>query len=211
MRTLLTGLAVLLALSSCSAPPKPSTADESTRRPANAAAAVSLQVCESELHNLRIAQQQSSRATDAARAAVIRLASQQQSLAKQALRLQNQGNTIYTVLFTYGSTRVILKDEESRKLSDAAKDSVLIALRGRTDGAVASDAENRIARERSEAVRDYLIQAGIDPERIRTTWQPVGDNAADNSRDSGRRLNRRVEIELYRAAPRTASLETPEP
>ena len=64
----------------------------------------------------------------------------------------------------------------------------------------------RVARERSEAVRAYLVQAGVDPTRIRATWQPVGDNAADNASDGGRRLNRRVEIELYRVAPRFASL-----
>ena len=50
-------------------------------------------------------------------------------------------------------------------------------------------------------MRDYLVAAGVDPARIRATYQPVGDHVADNGSDSGRSLNRRVEIELYRALP----------
>ena len=49
-----------------------------------------------------------------------------------------------------------------------------------------------------------LVQAGIEPARIRTTWQPAGDYAADNELPGGRALNRRVEVEIYRAAPQVA-------
>jgi outer membrane protein OmpA-like peptidoglycan-associated protein len=76
-----------------------------------------------------------------------------------------------------------------------------VLLRGRTDGAIDTLAEGRIARDRAAAVRDYLVAAGVDPARIRATYQPVGDHVADNDSASGRDLNRRVEIELYRALP----------
>lgn len=73
-------------------------------------------------------------------------------------------------------------------------------LRGRTDGS--SDAPGEPHRPRAcAAVRDYLVAAGVDPARIRATYQPIGDHVADNSSDSGRGLNRRVEIELYCALP----------
>ena len=62
-------------------------------------------------------------------------------------------------------------------------------------------AESRIARERANAVRDYLVGVGVDPARIRATYQPAGDHAADNSSPSGKGMNRRVEIEVYRALP----------
>ena len=74
-------------------------------------------------------------------------------------------------------------------------------LRGRTDGASDTAAESRIARERAAAVREYLVGVGVDASRIRATYQPTGDHVADNSSPASRGLNRRVEIEVYRALP----------
>ena len=86
-------------------------------------------------------------------------------------------------------------------LVEDAKASPLVLLRGRTDGTSDAPAESRIARDRAAAVRDYLVAAGVDPARIRATYQPAGDHVADNASAGGRGLNRRVEIELYRALP----------
>ena len=61
--------------------------------------------------------------------------------------------------------------------------------------------ESRIAKARANAVRDYLVASGVDPNRIRTTHQPSGDHLADNRNPQGRHLNRRVEIEVYRILP----------
>ncbi len=89
-----------------------------------------------------------------------------------------------------------------------ARAAPLVLLRGRTDGSTDSPIESRIARERAEAVREYLIGAGVDPARIRATYQPAGDRAADNTSATGRSLNRRVEIEVYRALPVAMSAST---
>lgn len=223
-------LALLLgALGACSTPPQPPSVDESTRRPANSALAVELQVCQSELHNTRIDAQEaarnSARAADAARVAAVTQATQQAWMAQAShppaannssessttsAADRSRGdmhpsatssNAIYPVLFAYGSTRVNLPDADATRLLAEARDAPLIVLRGRTDGSTESVTESRIARERSAAVQAYLVRAGIDPNRIRATWQPVGDHAADNRTDDGRTLNRRVEIEIYRAAP----------
>jgi outer membrane protein OmpA-like peptidoglycan-associated protein len=114
---------------------------------------------------------------------------------------QPQANTVFTVRFEFGSTRVAIPSEVTSVLVEDAKASPLILLRGRTDGTSDAPAESRIARERAAAVRDYLVAAGVDPARIRATYQPAGDHVADNSGSSGRGLNRRVEIELYRTLP----------
>lgn len=193
----------LLLLGSCSAPPKPPMVDESKKRPANAAMAVELQSCRSELHNTRIL------ATEAARAAEhSALLAQQARQADQAALRQPAvakahplPNGVYTVRFDFGSTQVHVAPELSAALVDEARNAPLVLLRGRTDGATDSPVESRIARERAAAVREYLISAGVEPARIRATHQPSGDHAADNSTADGRGLNRRVEIELYRAAP----------
>ena len=89
---------------------------------------------------------------------------------------------------------MLLSQGEAARLVEEARSSALIVLRGRTDGSAESPAESRVASERSEAVRAYLVQAGVEPARIRATWQPVGDNAADNASEGGRRLNRRGKL-----------------
>ena len=91
--------------------------------------------------------------------------------------------------------------DNASALVESTRGAPLVLLRGRTDGATDSPAESRIARERAAAVRDYLVGVGVDAARIRATYQPAGDHAADNSSSAGQGLNRRVEIEVYRALP----------
>jgi outer membrane protein OmpA-like peptidoglycan-associated protein len=102
---------------------------------------------------------------------------------------------------------VALPPAESGALIAQARDAPLIVLSGRTDGVSDTSAEGRVARQRAEYVRDILVRAGVSAARVRTTWQPIGDHAADNGSPSGRALNRRVEIEVYRVAPRTERLD----
>lgn len=190
----------LLLLGSCGTPRKPPTVDESKKRPANVAVAVDLQACRSELHNTRIQAAEAARAAESS--ALIAEQAQQLALRQVAAAdTRPAANGIYTVQFDYGSARVSLPPEMAAALADEARQAPLVVLRGRTDGATDSLGESRIARDRATAVRDYLVAAGVDPARIRATHQPVGDHAADNTTASGRGLNRRVEIEVYRAVP----------
>jgi len=110
-------------------------------------------------------------------------------------------NSITTVRFGYGSTRVDIPPDIALDLLREAKAAPLILLRGRTDGHGDAPIESHIARARASAVSDYLVAAGVNPSQIRTTYQPTGDHAGDNQTASGRTLNRRVEIEIYRALP----------
>ena len=103
--------------------------------------------------------------------------------------------------FAYGSSRVDIPADAAQLLVAEAKSAPLVILRGRTDGQTDTLAESRIARDRANAVRDYLVTAGVDAARIRATHQPTGDPVADNGSSSGQALNRRVEIEIYRVAP----------
>jgi outer membrane protein OmpA-like peptidoglycan-associated protein len=199
-------LLCVLALAACKSPPRPPGVDESTRRPVNAGPAVDLQICRNELQNTRILSNESLRAAEVASATATRLALQQQALAAMAAAGPHNANAVYTVLFPYGSTAVAVPEPDATHLADAARRAPLILLRGRTDGNAESLAEGRIARERAAAVRSYLVQAGVEPARIRSTYQPVGDHAADNASAGGRALNRRVEIELYRHAPQPLAL-----
>jgi outer membrane protein OmpA-like peptidoglycan-associated protein len=198
MRPVLPLIPWLLLLSSCSSPPKPPTVDESSKRPANSAMAVDLQVCKGDLQNTRILATESGRLAESNAATLERLAARQQALA--AIQAP-PANSVFTVRFDFGSTRVVVPADAASALIEDARSAPLVLLRGRTDGASDAPAESRIARERANAVRDYLVGAGVDPARIRATYQPAGDHAADNTSPSGKGMNRRVEIEVYRAPP----------
>jgi outer membrane protein OmpA-like peptidoglycan-associated protein len=193
----------LLVLASCSSPPKPPTVDETQKRPVNSQMAVELQVCKNDLQNTRLMATESGRTAETTAATLANLAARQQILAAMqgAPGQQPKANSVFTVRFDFGSTRVVIPADVAATVVEDAKASPLVMLRGRTDGTSDAPAESRIARDRAAAVRDYLVAAGVDPARIRATYQPAGDHVADNVSAGGRGLNRRVEIEMYRALP----------
>lgn len=213
--TLLHWLPWLLLVTSCSSPPKPPTVDESRRRPVNAAMAVDLQSCRSDLENTRILAKESIRSAEASSQAMARMVQQQQLLvrgieANAAEMDKLKRNLLVPVLFAFGSTQVNVPEADATRIVDEARAAPLVVLRGRTDGTAESPSESAIARQRAAAVEAWLVQSGVDRARIRTTWQPVGDHAADNSTPGGRTLNRRVEIEIYRAAPIVTAAGAPD-
>ena len=141
MRPTFAVLAFLLALGSCSSPPKPPTVDESRRRPLNAAAEVDLQVCKGDLQNTRVAARESALVADAAKATAAQLRAQQQS--RQKVAPAEPRNTIHSVLFAFNSTKVDLPDTEARRLVEEARTAPLVLLSGRTDGTTLNSAELR--------------------------------------------------------------------
>jgi outer membrane protein OmpA-like peptidoglycan-associated protein len=77
-------------------------------------------------------------------------------------------------------------------------DKTAVVVQGHTD-AQGSDAYNQeLSERRAEAVRRYLMSSGVDGDRLAT--QGLGEEfpVASNATESGRQLNRRVEI-LVRA------------
>ncbi|NCT81653.1 MAG: OmpA family protein [Comamonadaceae bacterium] len=202
--TLLTPFLVTLTmLASCSSPPKPPSVDGTHRRPANSATAIELQVCKHDLQNTHLLAAESARHMDATAATLASIAARQRALSNLQPRERppTQGNAVFTVRFDFGSTRVDIATDTAQVLIAEARSAPLVMLRGRTDGVADTLAESRIARERANAVRAFLVAAGINASRIRATYQPAGDHTADNDSSDGQALNRRVEIEIYRAAP----------
>lgn len=209
-------LPILLALSiaglgACKSAPKPPAVDESTRRPANSTQALELQACQHEVRNAQLREREYRWIAESATRTRERLAGLQRAIDAMAPAAHvvspspAQGNSVYVLHFAYGSSRLDLAGDMAGELAATLKrdtrDAPLVVLRGRTDGTSDSPAESRIAQSRAAAVRDYLVAAGVDPRRIRTTYQPVGDHLADNATSEGRGRNRRVEIEVYRALP----------
>ncbi len=75
-----------------------------------------------------------------------------------------------------------------------------IILRGHTDSAGNDDANLRSSRKRAEAVRDYMVENGVDEARVEVIalgeMRPVAPNAnLDGTPDEeGRAANRRVDV-----------------
>lgn len=199
LMSLMSLLPWLLVLGSCGSPPKPPSVDESNKRPANSAIVVELQVCRNDLQNTRIAAGESGRLAEANAATLERLSMRQQALA--ANLAAQAANSVFTIRFDFDSAHVVVPADTAAALLDEARGAPMVLLRGRTDGETDSSADSRIARERAQAVRDYLVSHGVEPARIRATYQPAGDHAVDNANRSMRGLNRRVEIEVYRVLP----------
>jgi outer membrane protein OmpA-like peptidoglycan-associated protein len=111
------------------------------------------------------------------------------------------GSEVFILQFGYRESAIDLAEESAMRLVEAVRDAGLVLVRGRTDGVVETAGESRVARERADAVREYLVALGVPTDRIRTTYQPIGDYIADNSTEKGRALNRRAEVEVYHSAP----------
>jgi outer membrane protein OmpA-like peptidoglycan-associated protein len=67
---------------------------------------------------------------------------------------------------------------------------------GHTDSTGSDAINNPLSIERAQSVRDYLAARGVSPTRIQTAGRGSREPVADNGSDSGRAMNRRVEIYL---------------
>ena len=89
-----------------------------------------------------------------------------------------------------------------------------IVLRGHSDSGGSDDANMRASRARAEAVRDWLVENGVEASRISVIafgeQNPAAPNALPDGspNEEGRLANRRVEIEVY-TAEQPAEVERP--
>lgn len=71
-----------------------------------------------------------------------------------------------------------------------------VLLRGHSDSSGRADYNLWLSRQRARAVRDYLVEKGVDRGRIATEGAGDREPVASNATAEGRRQNRRVEIRL---------------
>ena len=72
--------------------------------------------------------------------------------------------------------------------------SMQVEIAGYTDNIGSDDVNMRISQQRANAVRDYILQQGIDASRVTAKGYGKDSPIADNSTDEGRAENRRVEF-----------------
>lgn len=73
---------------------------------------------------------------------------------------------------------------------------VTMVVEGHTDSQGSDQANQQLSIERAQAVVDYLVAAGIDPDRLEPIGLGESQPVAPNDTAEGRQINRRIEVQL---------------
>lgn len=87
-----------------------------------------------------------------------------------------------------------LLDDVASALMDAPQ--IRVEVGGHTDARGSEAYNQELSEHRAQSVVDYLVSAGIAPERMQATGYGETAPIADNETDDGRELNRRVELRI---------------
>ena len=88
------------------------------------------------------------------------------------------------------------------QLVEVASDcDVKIAIEGHTDSRGSVELNNALSQARADSVRGYLIDNGVDAERISAKGFGSAQPIADNNTIGGRQANRRIEFRVQRTEP----------
>lgn len=122
----------------------------------------------------------------------------------QVYRDQKTDETVITlsgqILFETG--KATLMPVAERRLEQVAKalkkqgDGQKIVIEGHTDTRGSDALNERLSRQRAQAVKDFFGRYGIDPSRVEAVGRGESDPIATNDTAEGRANNRRVEIIL---------------
>ncbi|MCA9580098.1 MAG: OmpA family protein, partial [Myxococcales bacterium] len=104
------------------------------------------------------------------------------------------------VLFHFDSTELVACSVASlRPLRDhlLEHDEIeVLEIEGHADGS-GSDAYNRdLSLRRAEAIRDWLVEHGVDPERLRVAARGESAPVEGNDDETGREQNRRARFRV---------------
>lgn len=104
------------------------------------------------------------------------------------------------ILFPYNSDQILPAgrgnlSELAQSLQRYPGTEVLVVGHASSDGA--DDYNMNLSLRRAESAKNFLVGQGISPGRIRTAGRGEMEPIADNSTESGRQLNRRVEVAIF--------------
>ncbi|NEZ03322.1 OmpA family protein [Wenzhouxiangella sp. XN201] len=163
-------------------------------REAREEAQAARRLAEAQSNEIELARREAELATEAAE-------SMRRRLEYLELRETDRGVvvTLGDVLFASGETT--LQPEAEARLRDvvellASEPDKQIRIEGHTDSTGSASANMRISRQRAEAVRDALIELGIDAERVQAVGMGEDFPIASNESADGRSQNRRVDVIL---------------
>ena len=73
-----------------------------------------------------------------------------------------------------------------------------VEVKGHTDNVGTDEVNMRISRQRAKAVLDYLVEQGVNPNKISYSFYGSSRPLVSNETLEGRRINRRVEVEILK-------------
>lgn len=76
------------------------------------------------------------------------------------------------------------------------RDDLVIKMEGHTDNHGTEEYNMKLSKDRVEAVKQFLVANGVDPERVKTSYFGETRPIADNKTREGRARNRRVAMEI---------------
>lgn len=105
------------------------------------------------------------------------------------------------IFFDTGSST--LRDESFPELDRLTKllndnPTMAIEVAGHTDNVGAAEGNLSLSQARSASVREYLVTAGIETDRLTSSGYGEAQPVATNETEDGRQLNRRVEFSILR-------------
>jgi phosphate binding protein len=109
---------------------------------------------------------------------------------------------MHRVAFVRGSAEV--DAAEQRRLAPVAREArrtnARVVVSGNTDGLGSASANRRLARARAHAVAQVLVELGVPKDRLRVEHRGADSPRATNETPEGRRMNRRVDVEVRPAS-----------
>jgi outer membrane protein OmpA-like peptidoglycan-associated protein len=106
---------------------------------------------------------------------------------------------------SYGKNRTETVDPVSDDLLHEVRDAInqnpdieLVEVQGHTDDMGVEEFNQRLSQERADAVRDWLIQAGVPKEKLVSKGYGFEKPLADNRIRTGRQKNRRVQFMIVK-------------
>jgi hypothetical protein len=223
MRSMLRLISLVLLcsalLAACGSPPKPPPVDESLKRPVNSASAIDMQICQSELHNSRIAANESAQLAAATTAALEWATTSQHAMADTLAALS--ANQIFALQVVRGSgvgsrrsgefaskyagaragAQVVVPANRAAALLDAARASPRVLLWMPADGGAVSIAMLYAQRVQMAAVRDYLVGAGVAAANIQLAQHLTPEPPVVQLKSTAVAGSAQVNVEVYRALP----------
>ncbi len=88
--------------------------------------------------------------------------------------------------------------DQSAKAIQGAPEGSVLQVSGHTDNRGSAAGNQAPSARRAAAVRDYLVQRGVEPSALTAKGFGAGQPAADNGTEAGRFKNRRIEFTVVK-------------